>query len=69
VDPEKKLEKLRTEFETLDDAQKNYIVGIARALSFASGNPVPGLSPPEPEIRGAEKEKGCSESTKKGEVR
>jgi hypothetical protein len=47
---EKRIEKLRAEFETLDDRQKDYLMGIAKALSFAnaSGKAAMAPSPPKP---------------------
>jgi hypothetical protein len=38
VDQENRIEKLRAKFEALDDAQKDYLLGIARALSFANAS-------------------------------
>jgi hypothetical protein len=36
VDQEKKIEKLCAEFAILDDTQKDCLLGIAKALSFAN---------------------------------
>jgi hypothetical protein len=38
VDQEKRIEKLRAKFEALNDAQKDYLLGIAKALSFANAS-------------------------------
>jgi hypothetical protein len=55
MEADQKLEKLRAGFETLDDYQKDYMLGIADALAFAnvsrkSGIPVsgPGKKPESP---------------------
>jgi hypothetical protein len=64
MDREKMIEKLRVEFEALNDTQKDYLVGIAKALSFASASekaatapsPPTALSPPGPDERKTKRE-------------
>jgi hypothetical protein len=60
VGRKKKILKLRAEFEALDDMQKDYLMGIAKALSFAyaSGKTASTPSPPKP--NGTVKEDGAS---------
>jgi hypothetical protein len=58
---EQKVEKLRAEFEVLDDTQKTYIVGIAKALAFASASEKAGGTPSDPDRRGAEEHETKSE--------
>jgi hypothetical protein len=55
---EKMIEKLRVEFEALNDTQKDYLVGIAKALSFASASEkaAAALSPPGPDDRETKRE-------------
>jgi hypothetical protein len=46
MNPEKKLIKLREGFRTLEEEQKDYILGVAGALAFAASsreNAGPGL--------------------------
>jgi hypothetical protein len=62
----KRVEKLRVEFETLDTDQKDYLLGIAKALAFADASQkiAGGFSPPEPAARKAEQEKTGAGSMK-----
>jgi hypothetical protein len=55
---EQRVEKLRAEFEALDDTQKDYLVGIAKALAFARtpGKADGALSPPGPDGRETKRE-------------
>jgi hypothetical protein len=58
MDREEKIAILRAEFETLDDTQKDHLVGIAKALSFAhaSDKAAVAIPPPGPDGRGTEGE-------------
>jgi hypothetical protein len=66
VDRKKRIEKLRAGFETLDDHEKDYLMGIAKALAFASGTAPEAFSPPKPDDRGSEQKKGGRDSMKRG---
>jgi hypothetical protein len=68
VDRRKGVEKLRVEFETLDNDQKDYLLGIAKALAFAdaSQKTASGFSPPRPSARKAEQGKTGAGSMKGG---
>jgi hypothetical protein len=56
MDREEKIAILRAEFETLDDTQKDHLVGIAKALSFAHASGKAAASIPAPDGRGKEGE-------------
>jgi hypothetical protein len=64
----KRVEKLRVEFETLDNDQKDYLLGIAKALAFADASQKTGagFSPPKPDTRKAEQGKTGAASMKVG---
>jgi hypothetical protein len=51
VGNEERLEKLHAEYETLDDAQKAYILGIAEALAFACSSRNAACGPDSPPQR------------------
>jgi hypothetical protein len=64
VDQEKKIETLRAKFEALDDAQKDYLLGIAKALSFANASEKAAAAPSSPKPDQAGKGKGDNNSKK-----
>jgi hypothetical protein len=63
-----RIKKFRTEFETLNENEKNYLMGIAKALAFAhaSEKAVGAPLPPEPDDRGAEQGRDGGDSIKGG---